>query len=147
MLESFEIPKLSANLGRLAKEVGSHLGSHLNIRQSFELFAIDQAQLSKVKVEMRPLVFFPLTEWWRLSTVCLSFGLMVCGLGFPFAQGSKMGLLLGASVLSGSILSAGILYWQVRRQEASSNPVVWRIAVQALTPPDMRVRIQRFRFH
>jgi len=118
MLESFEIPKLSANLGRLAKEVGSHLGSHLNIRQSFELFAIDQAQFSKVKVEMRPLVFFPLTEWWRLSTVGLSFGLMVCGLGFPFAQGSKMGLLLGASVLSGSILSAGILYWQVRRQES-----------------------------
>ena len=68
-------------------------------------------------IEALPSLIVSLTEWWRVSTMGLSLGLMVCGLGFPFAHGSRMGVLLGASVFSGSILSAGILYWQVRRRE------------------------------
>jgi hypothetical protein len=70
-------------------------------------------------VEALPSLIVSLTEWWRLSTVGLSFGLIVCGLGFPFAHGSRMGVLLGASIFIGSMLSAGILYWQVRRHETS----------------------------
>jgi hypothetical protein len=68
-------------------------------------------------IEALPSLIVSLTEWWRVSMVGLSLGLMVCGFGFPFAQGSGMGVLLGSSVLSGSLLSAGILYWQVRRHE------------------------------
>ena len=67
-------------------------------------------------IEALPSLIVSLTEWWRLSTVGLSCGLMICGLGFPFAHGSRIGVLLGASVFSGSILSAGILYWQVSRK-------------------------------
>ena len=69
-------------------------------------------------IEALPSLIVALTEWWRLSTMGLSFGLMVCGLGFPFAHGSRIGVLLGASVCLGSILSAGILYWQVRGHES-----------------------------
>jgi len=68
-------------------------------------------------IEALPSLIVSLTEWWRLSTVGLSAGLMVCGLGFPFAQGSKVGVLLGSSVFLGSMLSAAILHWQVRRHE------------------------------
>jgi hypothetical protein len=69
-------------------------------------------------IEALPSLIVSLTEWWRLSTVGLSSGLVVCGLGFPFAHGSSMGVLLGGSVFLGSILAAAILYWQVRRHES-----------------------------
>jgi len=69
-------------------------------------------------IEALPSLIAALTEWWRLSTIGLSSGLMVCGLGFPFAHGSRIGVLLGASVCLGSVLSAGILYWQVRGHES-----------------------------
>jgi hypothetical protein len=69
-------------------------------------------------IEALPSLIVSLTEWWRLSAVGLSSGLMVCGLGFPFAHGSMVGVLLGASVFLGGILSAGILYWQVRQHES-----------------------------
>jgi hypothetical protein len=68
-------------------------------------------------IEALPSLIISLTEWWRLSTMGLSSGLIACGLGFPFAHGSRMGVLLGASVFLGCMLSAGILYWQVRRHE------------------------------
>ena len=71
-----------------------------------------------MRIEALPSLIVALTEWWRLSTMGLSSGLMVCGLGFPFAQGSSIGVFLGASVFLGSILSAGILYWQVRGHES-----------------------------
>lgn len=71
-------------------------------------------------IEALPSVIVSLTEWWRLSTVGLSCVLLVCGIGFPFAHGRSMGVLLGASVFCGSILAAGILYWQVRRHESSA---------------------------
>lgn len=69
-------------------------------------------------IEALPSLIVSLTEWWRLSAVGLSSGLMVCGLGFPFAHGSMVGALLGASVFLGGILSAGILYWQIRQHES-----------------------------
>lgn len=68
-------------------------------------------------IEALPGLMVALTEWWRLSTLGLSSGLMACGIGFPFAHGRSLGILLGASVFVGSLLSAGILYWQVRRHE------------------------------
>jgi hypothetical protein len=74
-------------------------------------------------IEAMPSLIVSLTEWWRLSVMGITFGLMACGLGFPFAHGSKMGILLGASVSLGSIFSAGILYWQVRKHEGvAQNP-------------------------
>jgi hypothetical protein len=66
-------------------------------------------------IEALPSLVVSLTEWWRVSTVGLSLGLMVCGLGFPLVHGNRIGVLLGASVFSGSLISAAILHWQVRR--------------------------------
>lgn len=54
------------------------------------------------------------TEWWRLSLIGHAAGLAICGFGFPFVEPMKLGLLMGASLLLGSSLSAAILYWQVR---------------------------------
>ena len=54
-----------------------------------------------------------LTEWWRLSTVGLSVALAICGFGFPFFAG--VGILFGAAICLGSLLSAGILRWQILR--------------------------------
>jgi hypothetical protein len=70
-------------------------------------------------IEALPSIVVSLTEWWRLSSLGLSLGLAFCGLGFPFAKGNTIGILLGASVLFGGTLSACILYWQVRRHENS----------------------------
>src|SRR6185295_4671624 len=61
-----------------------------------------------------------LTEWWLLSLFGHSIGLMVCGFGFPFVDKSKWAILLGAAVLAGSLMAAGILYCQVRHHETSS---------------------------
>jgi len=68
-------------------------------------------------IEALPSVIVSLTEWWRLSTLGLSSGLMVCGIGFPFTHGNGIGVLLGTSVCLGSILAASILYWQIRQYE------------------------------
>ena len=35
-----------------------------------------------------------LTEWWRLSTVGFSIGLMICGFGFPLVSASKIFVLV-----------------------------------------------------
>lgn len=68
-------------------------------------------------IEALPGLIVSLTEWWRLSTIGITSGLMACGFGFPFAHGSGLGILLGASIFMGSLVSAGILYWQVRRHD------------------------------
>ncbi len=60
-----------------------------------------------------------LTEWWRLSTIGLSIALMICGFGFPFMP--EIGILFGAAIFIGSLLSAGILRWQIRR--CAEDPV------------------------
>jgi hypothetical protein len=71
-------------------------------------------------IEALPSLIVSLTEWWRLSTIGITLGLMACGFGFPFAKGSGLGILLGGSILMGSLVSAGILYWQVRRHEGAA---------------------------
>jgi hypothetical protein len=55
-----------------------------------------------------------LTEWWRLSLLGHSVGLMICGFGIPFVDKAWAGVLVGAAVLFGSLFSAGILWWQLR---------------------------------
>jgi hypothetical protein len=60
-----------------------------------------------------------LTEWWRLSMLGHSLGLMICGFSFPFVDRSMWGILVGGAVLAGSLLASGILYWQVRCHNAS----------------------------
>jgi hypothetical protein len=66
-------------------------------------------------IEALTSIIASLTEWWRLSTIGLSLTLMTCGLGFPFVPWSKIGVLFGAAIILGSLLSAGILRWQIRR--------------------------------
>ena len=60
-----------------------------------------------------------LTEWWRLSTIGLSIALMVCGLGLPFV--SEPGILFGAAIFTGSVISAAILSWQILRASKEPN--------------------------
>ena len=56
-----------------------------------------------------------LTEWWRLSLLGHAIGLMICGVGIPLVDKAGVGVLVGSGLLFGSLLSAGILYWQLRR--------------------------------
>jgi hypothetical protein len=61
-----------------------------------------------------------LTEWWRLSMFGHSLGLMACGFAFPFVDKGKWAILLGGTVLVGSMSAAAILYYQVRHHETFS---------------------------
>ena|SRR5476651_2159477 len=63
-------------------------------------------------------VIASLTEWWRLSTIGLSLAVITCGLGFPFVPWSDIGAFFGAAIVLGSLLSAGILRWQIRRTDS-----------------------------
>jgi hypothetical protein len=65
-------------------------------------------------------VIVSLTEWWRLSHIGGSLGLMVGGFFLPFVGKVSMGVPVGGAVLVGSLLSSAILYWQLR-QHASSH--------------------------
>lgn len=64
-------------------------------------------------------VIVSLTEWWRLSHIGIAFGLMASGFLLPFAGRISVGVPVGGAFLVGSLLSAGILYWQLRRHEAA----------------------------
>ncbi len=66
-------------------------------------------------MEALPSAIASLTEWWRLSTVGISTGLMMCGFGFPLVKENQMFVLVGGSVFFGCLLSGGILYWQLRQ--------------------------------
>jgi hypothetical protein len=69
-------------------------------------------------IESLPSAIVSFTEWWRLSTLGFSAGLLLCGFGLPFVHGRNLGVLLGGSVFVGSMLSAAILVWQLRRPGA-----------------------------
>jgi hypothetical protein len=66
-----------------------------------------------ILVEALASFFVSLTEWWRLSHAGLSIALAICGFGFPFVADIR--ILFGAAVFFGSLLSAGILRWQIVR--------------------------------
>jgi hypothetical protein len=72
-------------------------------------------------IEALPSLIVSVTEWWRLSTIGLSAGLMSFGFGFPFVDESRTFVLLGGAVFMGSLLSAGILYWQLSRYHAKER--------------------------
>jgi hypothetical protein len=59
-------------------------------------------------------VIVSLTEWWRLSHVGLALGLMAGGFLLPFVDKTSVAVPVGAACLLGSLLSAGILYGQLR---------------------------------
>jgi len=62
-----------------------------------------------------------LTEWWRLCHIGISSGLMAGGFLLPFAGKITMAAPVGGAFLLGSLLSAGILYGQVRHHETSPS--------------------------
>jgi hypothetical protein len=64
------------------------------------------------------------TEWWRLSHIGVSSGLVAGGFLLPFARNISVGVPVGGAFLLGSLLSAGILYWQLgyRPAEPSAPP-------------------------
>ena len=62
---------------------------------------------------------FSLTEWWRLCHIGVSLGLMAGGFLLPIAGKITMATPVGGAFLLGSLLSAGILYGQVRHHEIS----------------------------
>lgn len=63
-------------------------------------------------------VIVSLTEWWRLSHIGLSSGLMIGGFFLPLVDKTSVGVPVGGAFLLGSLLSAWILYWQVRRRDS-----------------------------
>jgi len=64
-------------------------------------------------------VIVSLTEWWRLSHIGIAFGLMAGGFLLPIAGRISAGVPVGGAFLVGSLLSAGILYWQLRQHEVA----------------------------
>ncbi|WP_406694506.1 hypothetical protein V5E97_25875 [Singulisphaera sp. Ch08] len=59
-------------------------------------------------------VIVSLTEWWRLSHAGVSFGLITGGFSLPFVDKFSVAVPVGGTFLMGSVLSAGVLYWQLR---------------------------------
>ena len=64
-------------------------------------------------------VIVSMTEWWRLSHIGTSAGLIAGGFLLPFAGKLSVGVPVGGAFFLGSLLSAGILYWQVLNHEAT----------------------------
>jgi hypothetical protein len=56
-----------------------------------------------------------LTEWWRFSHLGIALGLIVGGFLLPFADASSVAVPVGGAFLVGSLASAAILHWQLRR--------------------------------
>jgi hypothetical protein len=64
-------------------------------------------------------VIVSLTEWWRLSHIGVSSGLIAGGFFLPFAGKLSVGVPVGGAFFLGSLISAGILYCQIRNHAAS----------------------------
>ena len=62
-----------------------------------------------------------LTEWWRLSHIGVSSGLMAGGFLLPFVDKTLMAVPVGGAFLLGSLASTSILYWQLRYHETCST--------------------------
>lgn len=59
-------------------------------------------------------VIISLTEWWRLSHIGVSSGLMAGGFLLPFVDKTSVAVAVGGAFLLGSLASAAILYLQLR---------------------------------
>jgi hypothetical protein len=64
-------------------------------------------------------VIVSLTEWWRLSHIGVSLGLMAAGFLLPFVDKTAVAVPVGGAFLIGSLVSAAILYWQLRHHAIS----------------------------
>ena len=64
-------------------------------------------------------VIVSLTEWWRLSHIGVSSGLMAAGFLLPFVDTTSVAVPVGGAFLLGSLASAAILYWQLRHHALS----------------------------
>ena len=60
-----------------------------------------------------------MTEWWRLSHIGLSSGLIAGGFLLPLTGKLSAGVPVGGAFFLGSLLSAGILYWQLHKHETT----------------------------
>jgi hypothetical protein len=63
-------------------------------------------------------VIVSLTEWWRLSHIGVSLGLMAGGFLIPLVEKTSVAVPVGAAFLLGSLVSATILYWQLCRSSS-----------------------------
>lgn len=72
-------------------------------------------------VEALPLLIVSVADEGRRSGLGLALALIACGFGFPFVQGTGLGVLLGAAIFSGCALSAGILYWQLCQHKCAAE--------------------------
>lgn len=59
-----------------------------------------------------------LTEWWRLSHIGFSSGLMAGGFLLPLVDKTSVAVSVGGAFLLGSLVSAAILYWQLCRKSS-----------------------------
>lgn len=66
-------------------------------------------------------VIVSLTEWWRLSHIGISSGLIASGLLLPLADNISVAVPVGGSFLLGSLASAAILCWQLRSAALSHS--------------------------
>lgn len=63
-------------------------------------------------------VIVSLTEWWRLSQIGVSSGLMACGFLLPLVDKTSVAVPVGGAFLLGSLASAAILNWQLCRKNS-----------------------------
>jgi hypothetical protein len=64
-------------------------------------------------------IIVSLTEWWRLSHIGISSGLVAGGFLLPFVDKASVAIPVGGAFLLGSLLSAAILSWQLHHHDAS----------------------------
>jgi hypothetical protein len=65
-------------------------------------------------------IIVSLTEWWRLSHIGISFGLVLGGFLLPFADKVSVAVPVSGAFIFGSLLSAVILYCQLHHHETST---------------------------
>ena len=61
-------------------------------------------------------VIVALTDWWRLSQAGMSLGLITGGFLLPLVGKLSVAVPVGGAFLVGSMVSAAVLYWQLRHQ-------------------------------
>ncbi len=119
------VPKIAERTSGTSMQVGIFTAFMLAVGFSFFFWARHLGVESPVifgsllVIEGLGAAIVSLTEWWRLSHMGLSLGLMAGGFLLPLMSGISAGVPVGGAFLVGSLLSGGILYWQVRQHEAA----------------------------